>query len=387
MKIVVLGGSGEMGRVVVRDLADTCKDCDVIIAGRDGRKETEFARSFKKKNVTGAKVDVRSRASTVSLLKGSDVVINCVNYYYNLDVMRACLEAGVDYVDLGGLFHMTRKQLELDNEFRKRNLIAVIGCGATPGITNVMAAHGARSFDKIDSIHVQFADADCTKYAIPFVVPYSMYTIFDEFMKEPAVFENGKFKFVEPFSGTEAIDFPEPVNSVKCFNTLHSEVATFPMSFKNKGIKNCSFKGGFDKEFVSKVKFLIDTGFASDRLVRVGGVKIRPVDFTVNILNKFIPSDDVNIDDVEFLRVEIFGIKDGRKKKIAVYCKSVSNKKWNIPAGTWNTGTPPSIAAQMIVGGQVKATGVLPPELCLEPEIFFKELKKRDMEIFVEKLS
>ncbi|MBI4009746.1 MAG: saccharopine dehydrogenase NADP-binding domain-containing protein [Candidatus Aenigmarchaeota archaeon] len=382
MKIVVIGGYGEMGKITVIDLVETCKNCEIIVAGRDKRKAESFAKSFKKKNVKGVQIDVNNHKQLLSILKNSDVVINSTQYYMNLKVMKAALDANVNYVDLGGLFHMTKKQLKLHKRFKRKNLIAILGCGATPGITNIMAAYGARFLDKIDSIHVQFADEDYTNYNMPFVVPYSMYTIFDEFMKKPAVFQNGRIKFVEPLSGMEEIKFPSPVDKAACFYTLHSEVATFPVAFKDKGIKNCSFKGGFDFDFVNKVKFLIDAGLASEKPIKFRDAEIVPRDFTVKILNQLIPSEKIKVNDIEFLRVELTGYSKNTKKRIVVYCKAVTNKKWNLSAGSWDTGVPPSIAAQMIINGQINQAGVLPPEMCINPEIFFKELAKRNMKVY-----
>lgn len=377
MKILVLGGYGEMGRVAVIDLFETFKG-EVIVAGRDDEKAKKFANSFKSKEVKWAHLDINEHGKLTQMLRDCDVVINATQYNMNLKVMAAALAAGVNYVDLGGLFHMTREQLKLDSKFRKAGITAIIGCGATPGITNVMAVYGAGFFDRITSIHVQFADKDYTHYDMPFVVPYSMRTIFDEFSMKPAVFLNGKLEFVEPMSGAEEINFPSPVNKTTCFYTLHSEVATFPSSFRDRGIKNCSFKGGFERGFVEKVKFLIDTGLASENPVHYDNCMVVPRDFTVKMLNRFIP-EKARVNDTEFLRVELIG----EKKRLVVYCKSVSNKKWNIPAGSWDTGTPPSIVAQMLVNGDIEKNGVLPPEVCVNPEIFFKELAKRQILVFV----
>lgn len=380
MKILVLGGYGEMGRISVIDLFETFKG-EIIVAGRSKEKAKGFVNSFKSKKVKWVQADINQFEKLTQILSDCDVVINATQYNMNLKVMAAALSAEVNYIDLGGLFHITRKQLKLDKKFKKAGITAIIGCGATPGITNIMAAYGAKFFDRINSINVQFADKDYTKYDMPFVVPYSMHTIFDEFSMKPAVFKNGKFKFVEPLNGLEEINFPRPVNKATCFYTLHSEVATFPFSFKTKGIKSCSFKGGFEKDFVDKVKFLIDTGFASENPVSYNNYSIVPRNFTVKILNEFIP-ENTRINDIEFLRVEILGKRSGRNKRLVVYCKSVSNKKWDIPAGSWNTGTPPSIVAQMLANGSITKRGVMPPELCINPKIFFKELKKRQINVF-----
>ncbi len=377
-KIVVLGGTGNIGRWVVRDLYDFCKDCEILIVSND-RKAIQYAKSFKSSRVKGAVVDVTDVGNTAKLLKGAAVCVNCVVYYFNLDVMRACLKANVNYLDLGGLFHVTRKQLKLNKQFKKKKLIAVLGCGSTPGITNVMAKYGARMLDKVDEIHISFGDADFTKYEQPFVLPYTMYTLFDEFMMKPALFTKGRLKLVEPQSGNVEIIFPKPVGKLKGFYTIHSELATFPSSFK---LKECSFRVTFPSEFDEKIRFLIDTGFASDKEILVKGMKVKPRDLTAKVMDRWLPKAGTRINDLEYLRLEFKGRKKGKKKKFILYCLTKSNKKYNVPAGVYDTAVPPSIIAQMIANGKVKERGAVAPEKCVDYKVFFKELRRRGISVF-----
>ncbi|HLC59273.1 MAG TPA: saccharopine dehydrogenase NADP-binding domain-containing protein [archaeon] len=381
MKIVVLGGSGGMGKIAVEDLFHYCKDCEITIVDRHEDKARKHAESFKSSRVKGVGIDVNDTDKLAKILEGNDVAINCVVYYLNLEVMKACLKAGVHYLDLGGLFHMSRKQLELNNQFKSKKLLAVIGCGSTPGITNVMARYCSGFFDKINDIHISFGDADFTKYNQPFVIPYTMHTLFDEFMMQPAVFTKGEIKMVDPMSGKTEIQFPNPVGKLNGFYTLHSELATFPSSFKNKGLKECSFRVTFPKEFMEKIKFLIDMGYASEKEINVCGKMIKPKDFTAMVMNQWLPKEGTKIDDLEYLRVEMIGEKGGKKQKKVLYCMNKNHK--DFPAGSYNTGVAPSVMAQMIANGKVKERGVLPPELCIDPKYFFKELKKRGIKILV----
>lgn len=381
-RFVVLGGTGAMGSVVVKDLFATCKNCEIIIAATDGAKAKAYARSFKSRRVKGIEINVKNINATARILRGADACINCVVYYLNLDVMKACLKAGVHYLDLGGLFHMTKKQLKLNDQFKRKKLIAILGCGSTPGITNVMAGYGARFFNEIDEVHISFGDKDYTKYDQPFVLPYTIYTLFDEFMMKPALFTKGKLKMIEPMSGEKILEFPKPVGKVNGFYTLHSELATFPSSFKSKGIRECSFRVTFPEEFRKQIKFLIDTGFASDRKMEFNGCEHKPKHITVKIMDQWLPKKETKINDLEYVMVEIIGKIRGKKKRMILDCFNKTNRKWNIQAGTWNTAVPPSIIAQMIADKQIKTYGVLPPERCVNPELFFKELRKRDIRIF-----
>ncbi len=379
---IFLLGCGEMGCVTGTDLLETYEGELTFADLEIGRAKT-LAERYPKRKVRLVSVNVKDHKNLVKAIRdsGASIVINAVNYYFNLDVMLACLEAHANYIDLGGLFHTTLKQLELDKVFRGQDLLAIPGCGSSPGIMNVLAAFGARKFDKVTDIYVSFADKDYTKYNTPIVLPYSIQTLFDEFGEKPAVLRNGKIEFVEPLSGAEKITFPDPLNGASCFYTLHSEIATLPRSF---GLKNCSFRGGFDLGLVSKVRFLLDAGFASDEQVKLAdGQSVSPKKFVVRLMDRFVPALDIKINDLEFLRVELLGKSKGKKKKLVVYCESFTNKKWNIPAGSWNTGVAPSIIAQMIERGDVKHAGVVPPEIALNSEILFKELGKRDMKVWI----
>ncbi len=382
MKIVVLGGYGEIGACTSADLAATAKDFDVVVAGRDLEKAERLVSKLHSKNLSAARADAHDKEQMKGVLKGADVLVNATNYYANIDVMKACLASGVDYIDLGGLYHMTLKQLKLDALFRRRGLTAVLGFGSTPGITNVLALAGSSAFDSLSSIHIQFGDKDNTKYNTPFVVPYSMHTVFDEFTEKAPVFSGGAMRFVAPLSGEVNVNFPAPLGRVKCMYAIHSELATMPASFRTNGLRACSFRGGWDEDFIRKTKFLIEAGFASSDRVAVNGTSVTPKNFTVSLMNRFIPTGDVRINDMEFLRVELSGRKSGKQKTVAWYCKTMANKKLNLSAGVWDTGVPPSILAQMMARGEVTTVGAKAPEsLDIDTGMFFDELDRRGIEI------
>ncbi len=380
-KIVVLGGYGEMGRVIVTDLVDTFRG-EIVLAGRNKEKAESFAMSLKAKNVTAFVADADNDAQMKALLKGTSVLINATNYYSNIKIMRSALKNGVNYLDLGGLYWLTKQQLKLHNKFKKKKIVAILGCGSTPGITNIMAEYGAKRFDSIRSLDIAFADKDYTQYNQPFVVPYSMQTVFDEFTKAPPIMEKGRIMFEKPLTKIRHIDFPKPVGRIACRLSIHSEVATIPKTFHEKGIRECGFWGGWDEDFVRKAKFLIDAGFASEKPMTLGRKEVVPRLVAVALLNRFMPPTKTKINDMEFLRVEIKGRKNGKDKKLVVYCQAFTEKRHNIPAGSWDTGVPPSIIAQEIAKGQISAKGVMAPERCISPKLFFKALKRRNMKVF-----
>lgn len=372
-KYVVLGGYGRIGKAVVNDLFKFAQDSEIIIAGRDKNKTILYANSFNSKRVKYQKVDINNEKELVNLLRGKDVCLNCVQYYFNLAIMKACIKAKTNYVDLGGMFHMTKKQLGLCKEFMVVGKCAILGIGGAPGLSNVLASYAGSKLKKVNSIEIVFADVDYTNYNQSFVLPYSFKTLIEEFTLKPAVFRNGKTIFVEPHSGMKEYDFKKEFGKQKGFLTLHSEIATLPNYFRKKGIKKCEFRVTFPASFIETIEKLIDLGFSSNENVMFGGKEIKIIDVTAKVVDELIPRQGIRIKDKEIIRVVINNLD---------IIDAVTKSDGRLNAGVLDTGIPCSIAAQMIANEKIPKSGVFAPEETLNPDYFFKELKRRKIIIY-----
>jgi hypothetical protein len=205
-------------------------------AGTIGRKVTEFlegwgasTRSLDFRYEGAGHVDARDVDSVARALDGAMVCVNCADYRLNLEVMRGALGAGAHYVDLGGLFHMTRRQLELHEDFRTAGLTGILGMGSAPGKTNLLArAAVERLGAEPRRLEIWAATRDPGAAGHPFPAPYSVQTLLDELRMQPMIVADGELKAVEPLSGEAEREFPEPVGRAKGIFTLHSELATLP---------------------------------------------------------------------------------------------------------------------------------------------------------------
>src|SRR5579885_3353386 len=121
-----------MGQVVVRDLVESTPVKEVVIADYNEKRANQLKDKYSNPKVSAAQADLRDLDRVVTLLKGADVIVNSSPYQFNLEVMQAALKARCHYLDLGGLFHMTRKQLELHEQFLKADVLAVLGMGCAP---------------------------------------------------------------------------------------------------------------------------------------------------------------------------------------------------------------------------------------------------------------
>ena len=243
MRAVVLGGGGLTGRCAVRDLANGGVFESVVAADLDVGLAESAAQNAGSRASASA-LDVRDRAALVRLLQGADVVVNAVQYGFNLTVMEATLEARVPYLDFGGLFHMTRRQLALDAAFRAAGVLAIPGLGQVPGISNVLAMEAARDLDRVDAMVIRDGWRDLTVGGPEIVFTWSPSTFLDEMVLPAVVFEDGAYREYPPMSGAEDFEFAAPVGKTRVYRTLHSEPATLPESLKAKGLRHCEWKEG-----------------------------------------------------------------------------------------------------------------------------------------------
>ena len=377
-----------MGRITVRALAEDARVTRVTVADLSeaaARRTVDWLERGREKAVAAA-ADVRDSDGLAKLLRGADVVLNATDYPFNLHVMRAALAARVPYADLGGLFHMTRKQYELDSAFAEAGLTAVLGIGSTPGITNILARHAADQLDTVERLDVRIGSADLRSGDAPFAPPYSIRTILDECTLEPMVFADGETRAVPPLSGQESIVFPAPIGPATAMYTLHSEVALFPVSFADRGLKHASFKIAFPPGFLDQLRLLVDLGLASATPLAVRGarkgqtVHVAPREALVALLQQRASAQPPGEpDDCDVLRVVAAGERDGVPVELTEEMVVLPYRPWGIGAGDLDTGVPLAIAGILLASGEARLPGAHGAERVFDPAAFLGELARYDM--------
>ena len=379
MKILVLGGAGKMGCIAVQDLAGDRRVEEVVIADRDLAQARMVAEVIGSSKVTVQQVDLADHDVLVGVLRGADTCLNATVYYTNLPVMDACLEAGVHYTDMGGLFHTTRKQLALNDRFAGAGLSAVLGMGSAPGVPNVQARYAADRLDTIEVIRIYDGIQPPPPDDVRFT--YAVPTIVDELTLAPMVYREGEYVACEPLSEFEDYWFTSPIGLLPMHLSLHSEVATLPLTFGDRGLKECFFKidyWGMAQEVVQKIRVLADFGFAGREPVEVKGQPVVPRDLLVALMSRYVPPITDFLapprnrppDWVKEIVTEVQGTKDGRT---LTYRLGTLTCKGALP-----TGVAPARAAIWLAEGRIPP-GVHPPEAVLDPELFFKELEEREI--------
>jgi lysine 6-dehydrogenase len=306
-------------------------------------------------------------------LTGADAVAACIPYRLNLEVMEAALTAGVPYADLGGLFHMTRRQLELDGRFRDAALPAVVGIGACPGVSNLLARIAA---ERMEVRSIDIVDGSIEEGAAGFSVPYSAETILDEYTLPGFVFENGELREVPAASGEIRYEFPPPLGEMAAFYTLHSELATLPQTIP--GVRDVRWRLALPPAIHEGFRLLTEVGLASTEPLETRSGPAVPREVLLAALARLdVPEGQPR--DHEVLDVRAEGNHQGRPARFLARATFLSQPE-GIGAGAFGTAVPIATAARWLAAGRV-SPGVHPPETGLDAIPFVRELVSEGMRV------
>lgn len=368
-----------MAQVIIRDLVET-SDADTIgVADVDLHAASKAASALSTTRALAVKADVSDTLRLKQLISEYDVVINSTWYQFNLLVMEAAIQAGVHYLDLGGLYHMTLRQLELDARARDAGITCILGMGSSPGTMNVMAGYGGAKMTKITNVKLRSGSAVVSKPSEVFQSPYSIRTVLDEFTMSPVILRDGKIQEVPALSGKERFALPVPIGEMEGYYTLHSELATLPATL-GKGVTEMDFIVAYPPEFTRTLTQLARMGLASRTPIKVKGLEVKPYDVLASVVDS-IPKTEAELD-VDVQRVELYGEIDGRSTTLRYDAITAPSERWKIGGGTVDTGVPPSIASQWLAKGRIKARGVVPPESCIDTLPYFDALSKRGIKVY-----
>ncbi len=368
-----------MGSIAAMDLAK--RNVEIGIGDIDYERANSVARKYD--GSRAFKVNATDSDELVKAFKGYDAVVNASWYEFNLHVMKACITAKCDYDDLGGLFHMTRKQLALHNEAKTAGISAIVGGGESPGITNVMCAFAAEDLDTVESIRIfcgskESPANESRSDSISF--PFSVSTVIDEYSKNPVEFIDGKYVEKSSLSGDEVIDFPPPVGKNICHYSLHSEPVTLPSTI-NRGVKNVEFKLGISEKMLNTLRPLIDLGLTSETKMHMQGMEISPKEFLVSFLNSKTKGDE-GPERFVALKTIVRGKRHG--KHVMVTCDLVSGPIPSLGvrnATAYLTGVAGSAFGQFLASGKVKDKGVIAPETAVVAKEFLRDLEERQIRV------
>ncbi|MGH2735916.1 MAG: saccharopine dehydrogenase family protein, partial [Actinomycetota bacterium] len=292
MRVVVVGAGG-VGRAIAavaarRDFIERLVMCDID----EARARAEIDRLDTHSWMSATRLDASDSDAIVELarLEHADVVVNACDPRFNHPIFEAARRAGCTYLDMAmtlSIPHPERpheetgvvlgeEQFAQDQEWREAGLLALVGIGVEPGLSDVFARYARdHLFSEIDEIGVRDgADLEIEGYA--FAPTFSIWTTIEECLNPPVIYERERGWFTTaPFSEPEVFDFPEGIGPVECVNVEHEEVLLIP---RRIDCRRVTFKYGLGREFIEVLETLHLLGLDSTKPVTVRGVQVAPRD-------------------------------------------------------------------------------------------------------------
>ena len=374
---VLLVGAGGVGTAFAR-IAARRRLADLVIADYDlGR--AQRAAEAAPDRYTAVQLDARDEQATAALLTehGCDALMNATDPRFVMPQFRAALQAGVLYLDMAMSLSYPHPdepyaktgvklgddQFALAGQWEERGLLALVGIGVEPGLSDVFARHAADTmFSEIDEAGVRDG-ANLTVAGYDFAPTFSIWTTIEECLNPPVIWEADRGWFTTaPFSEPETFVFPAGIGPVECVNVEHEEVLLIPRWVQARRV---TFKYGLGEEFISVLQTLHKLGLDSTNPVTVGEATVSPRDVVAACLP-----------DPATLGNKMTGLTcagtwvtgtgtDGAPRE--VYLHHVVDNAWSMAeygsqAVVWQTAVNPVVALELLDSGAWSGTGVLGPE-------------------------
>jgi lysine 6-dehydrogenase len=372
MKVLSLGGAGAVCRYATRDLVEFSDFDEIAIGDYNVAAAEKLAAEIGDPRVRVLQVDAEDYDGLVETFRDFDVILNGLPWKYDLAVTRACVEAGVNGLDVS----TEKSQWDYDAAAKEKDIVFIPGVGATPGITNVMARRGADYLAEVDDIQINFAAFRC-----PAPAPGLLITFLWEFhpeTEERLYYQDGEFHRAGPFEGRKMVSFPGPIGEQQVCYIPHPETRTMPQSL---GARAVSVRGCFPPHAMRLAMAMLEAGLYGEQTVAIKGIETTPYEMMYELLLRLPESKQTPLW-AYGLVVEVYGKRDGRDVKITLWSRHPPMEEWGGPAAYYkNIAIPLSIGAQMIARGDVTHRGVVPPETALNPDVFIAELARRKIEI------
>ena len=384
MSKVLIIGAGGVGHVVAHKCAQVPEVfSEIMLASRTKSKCDAIAASVKERTgrvIRTAALDADNVAETVALIKSfqPNLVLNVALPYQDLALMDACLETGVDYLDTANYEPLDEAKFEYkwqwayQERFKDKGLMALLGSGFDPGVTNVYCAYAQKHlFDEIHELDI--IDCNAGDHGQPFATNFNPEINIREITQRGRYWERGEWVETDPLSWRMSYDFPEGIGPKDCYLMYHEELESLVQNIR--GLKRARFWMTFSQNYLNHLKVLENIGMTSIEPVDYKGQKIVPLQFLKSVL-----PEPGSLGPLTKGRTCIGcvmkGVKDGKERKAYIYniCShEESYKEVGSQAISYTTGVPAMIGAMMMLTGKWRGEGVFNMEQ-LDPDPFMEKL-------------
>ena len=387
MSKILLIGAGGQGGPCASILARDEQVSEIRLGDINFELASKVSAKIGSSKINPLKLDAANKEDVVKASEGADAVINLTLIDFNEIIMQAALVNKIHYIDTACsyeyLMQMVKNQpLKYLSEFKELEKTALLGCGATPGMSNVCVRYICDQMDQVEKIYLRAGYAELSEsheIVSAWNPGWSPEIALDDFAEEPMIFENGRYKTVPIFSRAENYQFAEPVGSLLIASHSHEEPYTIPY-YIGKGLKEVDFKYPVDPLAGAFVKM----GFADDREIDVNGTRVVPRDVLMKLVarpaNEFLDETEAAIEHSDdyawIMEIAVDGEMNGAACTYCLTELSHIDKETKLSlfrqfgSSLIGVALPAVVGTRMCLDG-LADTGVISSE-CLDPLSFFK---------------
>lgn len=375
MRMLVLG-AGLQGSACAYDLLQNPDVKEVRLADLHTGHLEQFLAPYSGNRLIFTPLDVRDRDAVLALMRQSDAVMSAIPYYFNYELAQAAVEAGVHFSDLGGNTEIVFKQKTLDPAARKKGITIIPDCGLAPGMVNILAEHGIRQLDTVESVRIYVGGLpQDPEPPLNYQIVYSLEGVLDYYTTLSWILRDGKRTQVKALSEIERVHF-----SIGELEGFHTAGGLSTMAFRYEGkIPTMEYKTLRYPGHAKIMEAIRELGLLELKPVDVKGIKVVPRDLVVAAMGPILTKPEAY--DLVALRVVTEGTKGGKPKKIGWELVDYYDEENGISAMERSTGYSLSITGQMQARGEIGKAGVFTPDEAIPPEKYIKELAKRGVMI------
>ncbi len=389
MQNVLIIGAGAAGSVVAKKAAMNREVFKNIHLASRTLSKCEAVQKECRTPITVSQVDADDTAAVVKLIREqkSELVINMALPYQDLTIMDACLEAGAHYLDTANYEPKDEAkfsykwQWPYHDKFKAKGLMAVLGCGFDPGVSNIYCAYAQEHL--MDEIHtIDIIDCNDGNHGKSFATNFNPEINLREVTQRGKYWKNGQWIEIDPLSISRMIDYPE-VGSRKSYLIYHEEEESLVKNIR--GLKQIRFWMTFSDNYIKHLDVLQSVGMTRIDPVMYKGVEIIPLQFLASVLPA--PSSLAeNYTGRTSIGCIMQGVKNGKPVNKIIYnvCDhAVCNKEVGAQAVSYTTGVPALTGGMMMMKGIWKGEGVFNVEQ-LPPTPFLEEVARQGLPWHVE---
>lgn len=377
MRMLVLG-AGLQGSACAYDLLQDPDVKEVRLADLNVDHIANFLAPYSGKRLIPTPLDVRDHEAVLALMRQCDAVMSAIPYYFNFEMARLAVEAGVHFADLGGNTDIVHQQKTLSSVAESKGITVVPDTGLAPGMVNILAEYGIRQLDTVDAVRIYVGGLPQEpEPPLNYQIVYSLEGVLDYYTTLSRVLRDGKETTVTALSEREPIDFPSPIGTLEAFHTaggLSDMASRYEGKIPTMEYKTLRYPG--HAEMMQTIR---DLGLLDLEPVDVKGTSVVPRDVFISIVGPRLTKPEAP--DLVALRVSVTGRKGGASKTLAWELVDHYDAEHGISAMMRTTGYSLAITGMLQARGQVKPTGVHTPDECIPAEKYIAELKKRGVNI------